>query len=53
MGSQCLRATHWWITQAPRLRDGALRGVVEAVGRHPSRGLLLAHWVELRRTGGD
>ena len=36
---------HWDVT----LRDGRLGGVLSAVGRHPSRGLSLAHWVELRK----
>jgi hypothetical protein len=31
------------------LREGRLNGVLYAVGRHPSRGLTLGHWVELRR----
>jgi CubicO group peptidase (beta-lactamase class C family)/acetyl esterase/lipase len=31
------------------LRDGQLAGALSAVGRHPSRGLSLAHWVELRK----
>jgi acetyl esterase/lipase len=31
------------------LRDGRLGGVLYAVGRHPSRGLSLPHWVELRK----
>jgi CubicO group peptidase (beta-lactamase class C family)/acetyl esterase/lipase len=31
------------------LRDGRLGGVLYAVGRHPSRGLSLSHWVELRK----
>jgi CubicO group peptidase (beta-lactamase class C family) len=36
---------HWELT----LREGRLNGVLNAVGRHPSRGLSLGHWVELRR----
>ena len=31
------------------LRDGRLAGVLYAIGRHPSRGLSLGHWVELRK----
>jgi CubicO group peptidase (beta-lactamase class C family)/acetyl esterase/lipase len=31
------------------LRDGRFCGVLYAVGRHPSRGQSLAHWVELRK----
>lgn len=36
---------HWDVT----LCDGRLGGVLYAVGRHPSRGLSLGHWVELRK----
>jgi CubicO group peptidase (beta-lactamase class C family)/acetyl esterase/lipase len=36
---------HWDVT----LRNGRLGGVLYAVGRHPSRGLSLGHWVELRK----
>jgi len=32
------------------LRGDALNGVLYAIGHHPSRGLLLGHWVELRRS---
>jgi CubicO group peptidase (beta-lactamase class C family) len=31
------------------LHEGRLNGVLSAVGRHPSRGLTLGYWVELRR----
>jgi acetyl esterase/lipase len=31
------------------LREGRLAGVLYAIGRHPSRGLSLGHWVELRK----
>jgi CubicO group peptidase (beta-lactamase class C family) len=40
---------HWDVT----LRDGRLRGVLYAVGRHPSRGLSLGHWVELEKQGEE
>ncbi len=36
----------WEVT----LRGGILSGVLYAIGHHPSRGLLLGHWVELRKT---
>jgi CubicO group peptidase (beta-lactamase class C family) len=40
---------HWDVT----LRDGRLGGLLYAVGRHPSRGLSLGHWVELRKQAED
>jgi CubicO group peptidase (beta-lactamase class C family) len=35
----------WEVT----LRDGILNGALNAIGRHPSRGVGLAYWVELKR----
>jgi CubicO group peptidase (beta-lactamase class C family)/acetyl esterase/lipase len=40
---------HWDMT----LRDGRLGGVLYAIGRHPSRGQSLPHWVELRKQVGE
>jgi len=31
------------------LREGRLSGALYAVGRHPSRGLMLGHWVQLQK----
>jgi CubicO group peptidase (beta-lactamase class C family) len=32
------------------LRSDVLNGALYAIGRHPSRGVLLGHWVEIRRS---